>query len=99
MKITEITEDMLPVFLIEVRSEDGTWNQWVHEPLLTQKLADDHRALIIQEYKFPEGIIRVGAYTKDHWRLDLINEVMKDQDAMQRALSILRNGTLLDLLK
>ncbi len=101
MCITEITESMLPLFLIETIGGFGCeWKVFTLEPFATQKEAEDHRLKVLAGFPAlsPDNI-RVAPYTKAHWRKSLIEAVMEDDDAMERALSVLRNETLVDLLK
>lgn len=109
MLITEVTETMLPLFLIEVKPQKDTqelgyeterWNVFTCEPFGTQEKADAHRLLILKEYPTlkPENV-RVSPYTRDRWRNDLIEAMFQNPEALQRALSLLRNNTLLQLLR
>lgn len=122
MRITEVTEQMLPLFLIEALTDKGPvcekcdstfkdgvcrlcralreeWIVFTYEPLASEQDALKHIALILQEYPDKKDRLRIMPYTKERWRQDLIEAVLLDYDAMNRALSILRNETLVNLLK
>lgn len=98
MEPYEITEVKLPCYTVEVLGENG-WRTLTVTPFETQEEAQEHIKEYLPHYPVLQGKIRVSKYTKEMWRADLIRAVMKDEDAMERALSILRNETLADLLK
>ena len=100
MLITEVTADMLPLWQIETLRDNTFWAAWTIEPFRTRTEALAHLDLLRAEYPdFPHEQSRVAQYTTEHWRADLIKATMKDDDAVRRALSILRTETLADLLK
>lgn len=101
MDITEITLADLPLFKIETfNAAKEEWGTFVHEPFKSLAEAEEHRQLILKEYPGANAThIRVSEYTAEDWRRDLITAVMADQDCLRRALSVLRNETLINVLK
>lgn len=76
------------------------WYVFTEEPFDNKEHAEIHRLLILKEYPStkPENV-RVGLYTQERWRDDLVRAMLKDEDALRRALSLLRPETLVDLLR
>ena len=100
--IANITEDMLPFWMVETCDRAGTWHRFTVTPFATEAAVQRHiEYMAIEYHNIPTGPANVRAtkYTKELWRQDLINSILADDDAMRRALSILRNSTLADLLK
>lgn len=100
MLITEIEERQLPLFLIEVQRGDDQWTPWTSEPFSTKEEAEGHRLILLEEYKdWPGDRVRVGPYTVEHWREDLINAVLASPQLSQKAVEQLPNDLLLGILK
>ena len=87
------------MFIIEICDKNNDWVRFTEEPFPTRSQAESHVDLMIVEYSAHPDRIRIIELTEDRRRQDLIAKIMKDPDAMQRALSILRTETLVDLLK
>lgn len=102
MEIWQIKQSDLPFWKIDVGDDVSGWETFTREPFATEQEAKDHREMLIREYAKREGQaerIRVSRYTVDDWRKDLLRAVFEDKGTTLRALSILRNETLADLLK
>lgn len=92
---------MLPLFTVETFAQDR-WHTFTETPFATREEAERHRKIMLEEYGMiwtDRDSVRVGEYTVEEWRADLIAAVTRDPDAVRRAMSILRNETLVDLLK
>ncbi len=101
MEITEITPDMFPLYTIETLVvKTGEWRIFTVSPFNSVVTASYHVDLILKEYPSTnKDHIRVAKYTQDMWREDMIAAIKKDDDCVNRALSILRSETLLQILK
>ena len=100
MEITEITEDKLPFFNIEIQMDDQSWNQWCCTPFATEQEALEHREKILKQWShFAPDRVRVGPYTIEHWRQDLVNLVMQDRAITKSAVEQLSSQTMLALLR
>lgn len=100
MDIRDVTYDMLPLYTVENRNDRGGWSIFTTEPFRTKEEAERHIVRMKEALGFiEEDRLRVGTYTVKDWRDQLFKAVKDDPDCIDRALSILRNETLVDLLK
>lgn len=110
LTITDITKEMFPLLRIATKENTTYSSQFFRDA--TE--AEGHRKLLIEQLSSIEtalrptftinpavgdGSLKVTEYTTEQWREDLIKAVMQDSDAMRRALNVLRNEMLIDLLK
>ena len=97
--ITTLTADKLPLYTVESLRHSGEWETFTANPFLTQKDAEKHIRFILDSYtNIEETMLRVGSYTTEMWRNDLIEMIMTNKEATQHALSILDDISLLGVL-
>lgn len=91
------------MWVVEYRPnvELDIWERFTVEPFLSKHEAELSKLRIIDEYgtgsrkNVPiDDKIRVAEYTREY----IINDIMRDNDAIKRALSVLRTQTLLNVL-
>jgi len=95
MVITEVTADMLPLFLIELQNGEGHWNVFTREPFKTQAEAEEHRRLILQEYpSVPPERVRLAPFTEANWREQMIDWITREPARTRAALSTMTSADL-----
>ena len=117
MLITEVTPEILPLYLIETlrpiwEPRDDidsfgckplpklSWQTFTAEPFATREEALEHRRLMLKEYpSLPPERVRVADYTVKHWRDNLIDALVKNEDAVRCGLGELSSVVLRDLLR
>ncbi len=99
MKITDIREDMLPLFVVE-ELMGTSWHHLSHQPFATREEAEADRAKLVAAYHSIEPAkVRVGDYTLSNWRDDLICLILDDEDGAYKALEQLHVCELLPLAR
>jgi hypothetical protein len=94
-----ITEKDLPLYMVETKHRDGTWHRFTIMPFPTKESATEHMRVLLTTYNWSQDDARVAEYTLQHYRDDLIKLILTDEDAIRRALSIIRTDTLAELVK
>lgn len=90
MKITDITEDMLPLPTVEI----NVVNTWIltNDPFQTLAEAKNIRDRIIAEYHFEPAAVKIGSYTKERWRLELIMMAIQNRDSFDNKARMILDG-------
>lgn len=99
MEASGINESDLPFYKVQVLDGDKEWVDFSLTPIKTVGEAEARVEEIVANHCVSHERVRVVEYGVHDWRHDLIEEVMRDRDAVYRGLSVLRSGTLLDLLR
>lgn len=100
MLITEVTESMLPLFLVEVLGSDNQWKTLTSEPFATEEEARKHIVFTLTEYPtLPPGQLRVAPYTIDHWRKAMVQAIFEDDQLAKAVLVQTPTNLLIEVLK